>query len=182
MSISGKEIYTLGKPIYFFLTVDGYGSGCGDSKAIFTKVNDPQYKSLGYMSSSSCVTTMLKNFKFDLPAVQSNINQTGDYVITASFKDSVTNQSIIVDKKFSIILGDRNQTIISPNMSTAIPQDVIMPLKQVEEGIQPQNVRCDWSGFQLILKSKDGSPACVYPYTAQTLSERGWGHFPLRLR
>lgn len=85
---------------------------------------------------------------------------------------------------FNFYLGikDQNQTIISPDMSAPYPRDVVTPLEQVQNGIQAQNVRCDWSGYQLILKSEDGSPACVDPYTAQTLIERGWGHFPLRLR
>jgi hypothetical protein len=47
------------------------------------------------------------------------------------------------------------------------------PLKQFNSGINPNDVKCN-SGFQLIIKAKDGSPACVTPQTAQKLVERGW--------
>ena len=80
---------------------------------------------------------------------------------------------------FYLSVRDKNQTIISPDMSVSYSRDVITPLKQLQEGIQAQNVKCDWSGFQLILKSEDGSPACVDPYTAHTLIERGWARNPL---
>jgi len=48
------------------------------------------------------------------------------------------------------------------------------PLKQIAEGILPENVVCK-EGLQLIFKSKDNSPACVKPQTAEKLVERGWG-------
>lgn len=54
------------------------------------------------------------------------------------------------------------------------------PLKQFKSGIQAQNIQCE-AGDELILKSQDGSPACVKPMTAKILIERGWGHCPLRL-
>lgn len=59
-------------------------------------------------------------------------------------------------------------------------QTVSLPLEQLKSGMPAQTVEC-MSGFQLILKSEDGSPACVSPNAAQMLIERGWGHFPLRL-
>jgi hypothetical protein len=33
------------------------------------------------------------------------------------------------------------------------------------------------SNFILILKAKDGSPACVKPETSKILVERGWAKF-----
>lgn len=68
------------------------------------------------------------------------------------------------------------------NAIPPFPRNLVTPLKQLQMGIQAQNVNCDWSSFELILKSEDGSPACVSSQTAQILMERGWGHFPLRLR
>lgn len=47
------------------------------------------------------------------------------------------------------------------------------PLKQSKSGIQAKDVKCV-DGFTLVIKSEDGSPACVKPDTAQMLIERGW--------
>lgn len=47
------------------------------------------------------------------------------------------------------------------------------PLQQLHYGILAKNVSCI-NGQILVLKSEDGSPACVRPDTAQILAERGW--------
>jgi hypothetical protein len=47
------------------------------------------------------------------------------------------------------------------------------PLKQYKSGTAAKNVVCKQE-YQLILKSEDGSPACVRSQTAQLLVERGW--------
>ena len=45
------------------------------------------------------------------------------------------------------------------------------PLQQVSEGIAPQDVECR-QGLELVIRLT-GQPACVYPFTADTL--RAWG-------
>ena len=57
---------------------------------------------------------------------------------------------------------------------------ITSPLKQFKSGIQAQAVQCK-TGDELILKSQDGSPACVKPMTAKILIDRDWGHCPWRL-
>jgi len=51
------------------------------------------------------------------------------------------------------------------------------PLEQLHYGISADNVSCI-NGLILVLKDEDGSPACVWPNTAQKLIERGWGFDP----
>ncbi|MEW6043856.1 MAG: PEFG-CTERM sorting domain-containing protein [Thermoproteota archaeon] len=51
------------------------------------------------------------------------------------------------------------------------------PLKQVEAGVEPEDVACD-SGMELIIKNSNGSPACVKPATAERLVQLGWGTRP----
>ncbi|MDE2588055.1 MAG: hypothetical protein KGL95_00075 [Patescibacteria group bacterium] len=58
-----------------------------------------------------------------------------------------------------------------------IPADAESPLKQYDSGISARDVICQ-SFLQLIIKTVDGSPACVTPGTATILIERGWGHLP----
>ena len=48
------------------------------------------------------------------------------------------------------------------------------PFKQIKNGVSGYDVKCK-SGFSLIIKTSDDSPACVKPSTAQKLVERGWG-------
>lgn len=47
------------------------------------------------------------------------------------------------------------------------------PLKQFRAGISTNEIQCK-GALELILKSTDGSPACVMPETKQKLIERGW--------
>ncbi len=51
------------------------------------------------------------------------------------------------------------------------------PLKQIQAGILPDYVACR-TGFELILKSSTGNPACVLPSTASKLVSVGWGVWP----
>jgi len=51
------------------------------------------------------------------------------------------------------------------------------PLKQIKAGILPEDVACR-TGFELILKSSTGNPACVLPSTASKLVSVGWGVWP----
>jgi hypothetical protein len=49
------------------------------------------------------------------------------------------------------------------------------PLKQFKSGIPIDKIQCK-EGLKLILRSSDGSPACVKPETRQKLIERGWAN------
>ncbi len=60
----------------------------------------------------------------------------------------------------------------SSSTNNALP-----PLQQFRSGIAASSVVCQ-GNFQLILKSEDGSPACVDSGTFAILVERGWGHSP----
>ena len=52
-----------------------------------------------------------------------------------------------------------------------------VPLKQYEMGVEPRDVKCKL-GFELIIKSSNGLPACVWPDTASKLVSKGWGIWP----
>jgi hypothetical protein len=55
--------------------------------------------------------------------------------------------------------------------------DDLAPLKQVDAGIEPEDVTCS-SGMELVIKNSNGSPACVKPETAERLIQLGWGTRP----
>lgn len=50
----------------------------------------------------------------------------------------------------------------------------LSPLKQFQSGVSAQHIQCG-NGLELILKSSNGSPACVKPDTKIKLVQRGWG-------
>ena len=47
------------------------------------------------------------------------------------------------------------------------------PLNQFKSGVAAKSVQCQ-SGFSLVLKAEDGSPACVHSSSVQILIQRGW--------
>lgn len=72
--------------------------------------------------------------------------------------------SIVAIVGLSIIFGN-----------VAFAQTVILsPLKQLKSGISSMDVKCS-TNYVLVIKSKDGTPACVKQQTAQILVLRGWG-------
>jgi len=60
------------------------------------------------------------------------------------------------------------------NISQEIQKTTVLsPLKQLKNGILPEDIKCK-EGLILTIKISDGSPACVKPKTAEKLIERGW--------
>ena len=57
--------------------------------------------------------------------------------------------------------------------STNTPTPPLTPLKQFQSGVTAKAVQCQ-SGFSLVLKAEDGSPACVHSSSVQILIQRGW--------
>ena len=84
--------------------------------------------------------------------------------------------STIVQKK---ILDLDDVSISPPNPLPLVDTNSIAyfppPLKQISNGVAPENVTCT-EGLVIVLKSSNNSPACVKPATATKLIERGWAN------
>jgi hypothetical protein len=124
ITINGlKGNYTANEAIVFSVTVDGYGSGCGDTKAIIKKVNDSQFKSPVWGFGRDCASNVkLDNFKFDALPVNTTINEEGSYILTAAFDDSITSHHAVSEQKFTVTLPHKTSiydTGITP-MSTNV--------------------------------------------------------------
>jgi len=65
--------------------------------------------------------------------------------------------------------------ILVPSISNVNAVNVLSPHKQMVSGIDAENVECK-SGFVLMVRSTNGSAACVKPTTSQKLSNVGWGN------
>ncbi len=66
------------------------------------------------------------------------------------------------------------QTTTIQDLSNPVDISVAAPLKQVAQGVLPNEIICK-EGLELIIKN-NGSPACVKPKTAEILIERGWAN------
>jgi hypothetical protein len=99
-----KTDYTVSEPISFSVTLEGYGSGCGDTKAIITKENDSQFKSPVWGFGQQCNSSVpLHNFKFNALPVNTSINETGSYILKTSFDDSTTDRHIETETRFLVM-------------------------------------------------------------------------------
>jgi len=82
---------------------------------------------------------------------------------TETFVFEFLSKQIIEENNLKSKIDDEN--IINPKMT---------PLKQIANGVSPQEVICS-EGFELIFKVTNGFPACIKPSNAMKLVERGWG-------
>ena len=67
--------------------------------------------------------------------------------------------------------------ILSPSMSSinADSHVILSPKKQMESGVEPDDVVCK-SGLVLMIRSTNGAAACVKSTTSTILSTAGWGN------
>jgi len=84
----------------------------------------------------------------------------------------------VVENNFEIVSSSSQTLLTLPPIlfqDTPIEENLppISPLKQIKNGILPEDVICK-EGLELIFKLSDGSPACVQPSTTITLVFRGW--------
>ncbi|MDC8452627.1 MAG: hypothetical protein LV477_06925 [Candidatus Nitrosotalea sp.] len=136
ITINGlKENYTINEPIIFSVTIKGYGSGCGDTKAIIKKENDSQFKSPVWGFGQQCTSSVKQdNFKFNALPVNTSISQAGNYILMTSFDDFTVPYHAITEKKFSVIQSvgtitkentfGINATVYHSHRSYSCPSDV----------------------------------------------------------
>ena len=81
--------------------------------------------------------------------------------------------------------GGMNKNMTSGNMTGSMNENmtvpsitkILSPLEQFKSGTSATSVKCN-EGFTLVIKTEDGSPACVTSQIAQALVLRGWGTTP----
>jgi len=91
---------------------------------------------------------------------------------TLTMAQNSTNSSAIMSPQTNETLGVNETVDVTKNNIVIAP-----PLKQLKNGVSINDIKCI-DGMQLILKKEDGSPACVKPEDATTLTERGWAQAP----
>ena len=98
---------------------------------------------------------------------------TWNFVPTQMGNYTITLRQIwgIYDNK--IILGNYLITNYGFSPTQITKTDMLSPLKQFKSNVLGKDIQCK-EGFELVIKSEDGSPACVKQDTAGKLIERGW--------
>lgn len=71
------------------------------------------------------------------------------------------------------LMYDTGFEVTNPSSSVTNSQLILSPLKQFKSGIDPYHVTCR-QDLQLIIKSKNNSPACVKSTSLVRLLEQGW--------
>ncbi|QLH08390.1 peptidase [Candidatus Nitrosotenuis sp. DW1] len=93
------------------------------------------------------------------------------------FRDAYGNQNIFTLSKQPAKQDSKPVTtpptptkpiVVHPPM----PERILAPLQQVKAGTAPEMVECR-EGFELVIRSVTGAPACVYPHTAEKLRNLG---------
>ncbi|MBI3640346.1 MAG: hypothetical protein HY223_08540 [Thaumarchaeota archaeon] len=97
-----------------------------------------------------------------------NVTVTFSYHVTNQTDPTQPNLGQTISKSFLFTIYDNNTG------TKTITETVLSPLKQFKSGIAANDVKCQ-QDLRLVIKSEDGSTACVKPQTAQKLVERGWG-------
>ncbi|MDE1770156.1 MAG: hypothetical protein KGI28_06350 [Thaumarchaeota archaeon] len=128
------------------------------------------------------------------PGSSTTANQASTNMTTPSSNQTMTMPSITTPTQTStnMTTPSSNQTMTMPatttpqtstNMTVSTPSTTVTtsksttqsmsPLKQFQSGVAAKSVQCQ-SGFSLVLKAEDSSPACVHSSSVQILIQRGW--------
>ncbi|MHB8602722.1 MAG: hypothetical protein ACYC6W_01390 [Nitrosotalea sp.] len=100
----------------------------------------------------------------------------GIWQINATHGTSYSSLEIKVNSTafIDMIKNNTNTTVSThDDRGSIVMIPVESPLKQFKSGIDPKNVKCS-NDLTLVIKSEDGSPACVKSDTSKILIEHGW--------
>jgi len=97
--------------------------------------------------------------------------ETGKYTVTVFFDGITTSYDFAAREPGGSVTMDK--TVYPVPFSSS-------PLKQFKSGVAAEDVICK-EGLQLIIKSKDHTPACVRPSSISKLIAQGWGDYDPQL-
>lgn len=142
---------------------------------------DPFFISQPYRAQSNPdAKTTFHGVSFSLPSDPNPPVPGGIRTTTVVFPDG---QSEVLSRGVTIELGISVSKYSQPTVAFSrttdstffflVSADSEPPLIQFKSGVPIKKIKCK-EGLESILKSSDGSPACVKPETKQKLVERGW--------
>jgi hypothetical protein len=142
-----------------------------------------KYATLNFLIKTDNDTKLVFNNtkQIMLPACDGNVPVSWDFV-----PENRGSYSVYANMSSSINMGGTSLLFTEPRMADGFlvknnPSGVkldkspylLPPLQQFKSGITANDVKCN-QGLQLVIKSEDGSPACVKPDSTTKLVQRGW--------
>ena len=125
----------------------------------------------GFTSGTPSVQTMANQTSTNQTMTNSGMNQTS---VPPAMNNTMTMPS---STNQTSVPPAMNNPVTPTNSTSSTPvaskSSMLLPLQQVKSGVAPKDVQCK-SGFILIFKAEDNSPACVDPTVATILAQRGW--------
>jgi len=97
-----------------------------------------------------------------------NVTVTFPYQIKNQTDPTQPNIEQTISKSFQFLIRDVNETYAQKP-----PAYFASPLQQIKAGVSPLNVKCS-TNYALIIKTEDGSPACVQQNDTDNLMNNGW--------
>ena len=96
-----------------------------------------------------------------------------EFEITSGVKsEESSHMEEVFGEESSITVNLEESIGLTSNVPEKINLSPLAPLKQIKEGVEPENIQCKES-FKLIFKSS-GQPACVKETSVQKLISWGW--------
>ena len=104
-------------------------------------------------------------------AESSNSTSTETTATTESNSTSTEDETMVVEDEMTVSEDEMVETEVE-TMEDEMTPTVLSPLKQIKEGIVPENIVCK-EGLELVFKL-NGQPACIKTTSIQKLIAWGW--------
>lgn len=123
-------------------------------------------------STTAITTPLSSNTVVNSGIIQSSITLNKVSIQDISSPCPKDKKAVISESSTTQEQNENSQIKETQNLSNRVDISVATPLKQVAQGVLPNEIICK-EGLELIIKN-NGSPACVKSKTAEILIERGW--------
>jgi len=104
-------------------------------------------------------------------AESSNSTSTETTATTESNSTSTEDETMVVEDEITVSEDEMVETEVE-TMEDEMTPTVLSPLKQIKEGVAPENIVCK-EGLELVFKL-NGQPACIKTTSIQKLIAWGW--------
>jgi len=144
----------------------------------------------GKVIAKESISEYYNNVQFEITQSIKGENQNFINITTSEHRSvrgiPIGGDPFVVGEEYLVapILHSNGNFYVTQSMNVGCTNGFVIPLSdvyeefktprhQIQVGILPNEIQCK-DGLELIVKSTDGSPACVKPLTAEKLVERGW--------
>ncbi|MGI0065632.1 MAG: hypothetical protein ACREAT_02610 [Nitrosotalea sp.] len=91
----------------------------------------------------------------------------------AGMNQTMTTNSTGMNSTMKMSMNGTQTNMTATSHHSSSQSALLHPLQQFKSGVAVKSVSCQ-SGYSLVIKAEDGSPACVHASTVQILILRGW--------